>query len=581
MSRAQAVDGTVSLYFLSNDPQGTVVLQPGQSLTLTLLNVSADGAGGARGTRVELRYRQLNFSGEAAELSGSRVQHINIVNERGLRNIPLHVGFLGSNTVLNDGRTPNELRLRITNSLSESVIPLTPGPGDAASAFILSFDAQGQGEQKEWAISESDKVGEFVVTAYLLVGDKEVADTNWHITPHGLQSKSPSWEVKSTGKTALGPGELIQLKIANVISTLPSGPTNLYVAYQNLPGYWDGQFVVTVQKSSLVSRGNRVGLGTNAPRSEFDTGSGVVTGAAYAYQKAQAMMTGGGKVTWGGPGGVLKWTARFIAIAFEVSEAIPAGHVNITPPSAPIAAEHVWDSKERPVSDGGLILYDWEALFAAHRVGGNENAVDLKIVSYTDYNTGKPVAPFAVPSNWLLVAAVNNDDKSVRLGNGVTLAMNTSSTNGSPIPSGTIMMWSGKTDNVPGGWALCDGNSGTPNLQDRFVVGATAATALTSAEADLHQHTYDIPSSIFNTTSDGSHSHGFPGWYKRNMHSYSAVEKSSYSLIDSDGNDPKNQTTDGVGNHSHKVTVDYAPLSTSAVAAGRPRWFALCYIMKL
>lgn len=580
MSRAQAVDGTVSLYLLSNDPQGTVVLQPGQSLTLTLLNVSADGAGGARGTRVELRYRQLTFSGEAAEFRGSRVQHLNIVNERGLRNIPLHVGFLGSNTVLNDGRTPNELRLRITNSLSESAIPLAPGPGDAASTFILSFDAQGPGEQKEWAISASDKVAEFVVAAYRLDGGKEVEDTNWHVTPHGLQSKSPSWQVQSTGKAALDPGEMIQLKISNVISSLPSGPTNLYVAYQNLPGYWDGQFVVSAQKSPLVARGNRVGLGTNAPRSEFDTGSGVMTGAANAYQKAQAMMTGGGKVTWGGPGGVLKWTARFIAISFEVSDAIPAGHINIAPPSAAVAAEHVWSGTPRPVTDGGLILYDWEALFAAHRVGGDQNAVDLRIVSYTNYNTGKPAAPFAVPSNWLLVAAVNNDDKSVRLGNGVTLAMNTSSTNGSPIPSGTITMWSGTADKVPGGWALCDGSRGTPDLQDRFVVGATAATALKSGDADQHQHSYDIPPSTFNTTSDGGHVHGFPSWYKRKL-SYAAAEQSKYSLIDSNGNDPQSQSTDSAGGHSHRVTVDYAPLNTGAAAAGRPRWFALCYIMKL
>lgn len=40
------------------------------------------------------------------------------------------------------------------------------------------------------------------------------------------------------------------------------------------------------------------------------------------------------------------------------------------------------------------------------------------------------------------------------------------------IPVGGIIMWSGAHDALPVGWALCDGTSGTPDLRDRFVVGA-------------------------------------------------------------------------------------------------------------
>ncbi len=38
------------------------------------------------------------------------------------------------------------------------------------------------------------------------------------------------------------------------------------------------------------------------------------------------------------------------------------------------------------------------------------------------------------------------------------------------IPIGGIIMWAGST--IPSGWALCDGNNGTPNLTDKFVLGA-------------------------------------------------------------------------------------------------------------
>lgn len=41
------------------------------------------------------------------------------------------------------------------------------------------------------------------------------------------------------------------------------------------------------------------------------------------------------------------------------------------------------------------------------------------------------------------------------------------------VPVGAIIMWSGSQ--VPTGWALCDGTKGTPNLRDRFIVGAGAS----------------------------------------------------------------------------------------------------------
>ena len=43
----------------------------------------------------------------------------------------------------------------------------------------------------------------------------------------------------------------------------------------------------------------------------------------------------------------------------------------------------------------------------------------------------------------------------------------------SPVPVGGIIMWSGNTMNIPAGWKLCDGNNGTPDLTDKFVIGAS------------------------------------------------------------------------------------------------------------
>ena len=40
------------------------------------------------------------------------------------------------------------------------------------------------------------------------------------------------------------------------------------------------------------------------------------------------------------------------------------------------------------------------------------------------------------------------------------------------VPKGTIALWSGTTADIPTGWALCNGQAGTKDLRNRFVVGA-------------------------------------------------------------------------------------------------------------
>lgn len=70
---------------------------------------------------------------------------------------------------------------------------------------------------------------------------------------------------------------------------------------------------------------------------------------------------------------------------------------------------------------------------------------------------------------------------------------------GSSIPSGIICMWSGVEP--PDGWVLCNGENGTPNLQDKFVLAAGTAHAigntggseevtLTVAQMPEHTHSY-------------------------------------------------------------------------------------------
>jgi microcystin-dependent protein len=85
------------------------------------------------------------------------------------------------------------------------------------------------------------------------------------------------------------------------------------------------------------------------------------------------------------------------------------------------------------------------------------------------------------------------------------------------FPVGGIILWSGSIASVPSGWALCNGSSGTPDLRDRFVVGAgsTYAVAATGGATTVTLDTTQIPSHTHTTssvsTADLSHTHNGSG----------------------------------------------------------------------
>jgi hypothetical protein len=67
------------------------------------------------------------------------------------------------------------------------------------------------------------------------------------------------------------------------------------------------------------------------------------------------------------------------------------------------------------------------------------------------------------------------------------------------VPIGAILMWGGLISSLPNGYALCDGTGGTPDLRNRFVIGAgsTYAVGATGGSKDAvvisHTHTLTDP----------------------------------------------------------------------------------------
>lgn len=59
------------------------------------------------------------------------------------------------------------------------------------------------------------------------------------------------------------------------------------------------------------------------------------------------------------------------------------------------------------------------------------------------------------------------------------------------VPVGTIVIWSGTAEDIPDGWALCDGQDGRPDLRDKFVLGAGTAHAV-GATGGEETHTLTV-----------------------------------------------------------------------------------------
>jgi hypothetical protein len=145
------------------------------------------------------------------------------------------------------------------------------------------------------------------------------------------------------------------------------------------------------------------------------------------------------------------------------------------------------------------------------------------------------------------------------------------------FPSGGIIIWSGSSASIPTGWVLCNGSNSTPDLRDRFVVGAGSTYAVGgtggSANAIVVSHTHTTTSAV----TDAGHFHkdyigGQSGTGSGNFSGNTA------SMGPNQPNASELRTTTETTGITVATTVNSA--GTSGTNANLPPYYALCYIMK-
>ena len=149
------------------------------------------------------------------------------------------------------------------------------------------------------------------------------------------------------------------------------------------------------------------------------------------------------------------------------------------------------------------------------------------------------------------------------------------------VPSGGIILWSGAQANIPPGWVLCNGSNNTPDLRNRFVVGAGSfynpGSTGGSPDAIVVSHSHGAYSSSLSSVSDPGHTHS--------VTSMSNGETNTGKLVNgNDGVAPSGVTipasTTGITVSTTTDTYVYGA-GSSGYGANMPPYYALCYIMKL
>ena len=179
--------------------------------------------------------------------------------------------------------------------------------------------------------------------------------------------------------------------------------------------------------------------------------------------------------------------------------------------------------------------------------------------------------------------------------------------------TGMILLWSGASNAIPSGFVLCDGNNSTPDLRDRFVVGAgnsynvgatggASTVTLSTSQIPAHSHSGNAHSHSANF---GSHSHSFSGSgsssHTHNLHggvginNYQGLQVLSYANYRSEGTLPSyyyaesatvnisvsgNTGNASVSGNTSNATANVGDTGGGGSHENRPPYYSLCYIMK-
>lgn len=177
----------------------------------------------------------------------------------------------------------------------------------------------------------------------------------------------------------------------------------------------------------------------------------------------------------------------------------------------------------------------------------------------------------------------------------------------SALPVGCIALWQGTIASIPTGWQLCDGTNGTPDLRDRFIVGAGSTYAVgavggestvTLSSPQLPEHTHPAPPATVgnnpaphnhaSTTSSTAAAHNHPinaNVTSTNNANYNTgpgqFSSRSSTLTATQPAHPSSIGPAGAHNHTATVSLSNSPAVATTEHENRPPYYALAFIKEM
>ncbi len=232
---------TISYYLLHTG--AALTLAVGDTIHLELENADANPGSGTRNSQLEMTFENVSYDGQSTAITGNRVKAVAIVNHTGSQGLPpLHACFVGTDSLLNDGSTTNTLTIRMMASDRAGTVALNPGTASAPSAFVINLPT---GTDLMAVVSSSSKVT-----------SEEVSPSGtWSVTAAGTEGKTVYWKLTPADTTDALTYSGVDLTLHLVCDT-PPGVGTIYINYENIPGYQDGQITLPVKKTPLLYMGS-------------------------------------------------------------------------------------------------------------------------------------------------------------------------------------------------------------------------------------------------------------------------------------------------------------------------------------
>ena len=142
------------------------------------------------------------------------------------------------------------------------------------------------------------------------------------------------------------------------------------------------------------------------------------------------------------------------------------------------------------------------------------------------------------------------------------------------IPVGGIIMWSGTIASIPTGWALCNGSSSTPDLRNRFIVGAHsgAGTGITSTAG---------PGISTNTATNPNYTPGNTGGETSHQLTIAELASHNHQLTLQLGYSWQLQGNDLNTPNQNVNTYTTSNTGGDQYHENRPPYYALAFIMRI